>query len=261
MGSGATSAEPGTRQARRKRAQACARGGGSARRILRIALLMLALAATVAGDARAASAGAKDDATRVKSGTGFFVSSDGFILTSAHVVAGCQHISIWQADGAERPSHIVAADRRRDVALLWMDGGRTGGSVAVAPGSPKAGEEVFTMGFGTIATLPLAPVLVEGSLVGLGTAQTGNRVLVIRARLHAGNSGGAVLAGNGSLVGMIVGRDEQNKELGIAIPRDEIEILLAAYGIRLSNRDSAANARTTLETISVLIQCSPRNGF
>jgi len=188
------------------------------------------------------------------------VSPDGFILTSAHVIAGCQQISTWQADGTERRSYVIAADRRRDLALLWADGQRIRGSAAVAPGVPQAGEPVFTLGFGTISTQPLAPVVIEGSLIGPGTAQTGDRVLVIRARLHAGHSGGALLAGNGSLLGVIVGRDEESKDLGIAIPRDEVEAWLAAYGISLSNRNSAGDARTTLNTISVLIQCARRDG-
>jgi S1-C subfamily serine protease len=231
------------------------------RGVLQATLLLFALVATVAEETRAADTAGKDGTARVKSGTGFFVSPDGFILTSAHVIAGCQQTSIWQPDGTSRRSYVIAADLRRDLALLWADGWRGRGSAAVEPNTPQAGQAVFTMGFGTIATQPLAPVVVEGSLVGPGTAQTGDRVLVIRARLHAGNSGGALLAGNGSLLGMIVGRDEKNKELGVAIPRVDIEALLAAYGIRLPNRNNTADARTTLETISVLVQCAARNGL
>jgi S1-C subfamily serine protease len=184
------------------------------------------------------------------------VSPDGFIATSAHVVAGCQKISIWQPDGTERPSYVIAVDRRRDLALLWADGSAAHPSAVVAPETPAAGGPVFTLGFGTIATRPLAPVLVEGSIVGPGTAQAGNRILVIRARLHSGNSGGALLAWNGALLGMIVGRDDENKDFGIAIPRDDIEAMLAAYGIRLPNRNVATDPRSALTTISVLIQCA-----
>jgi S1-C subfamily serine protease len=216
--------------------------------------------ATAAGS-RAESARPQEASGRVKSGTGFVVSPDGFVVTSAHVIAGCQRISIWKADGTERPSYLVGVDRRRDVALLWADGLRANGSAAIVPDRPEAGRAVFTMGFATIATKPLAPVVVAGSLVGPATARGGSRVLVIRARLHSGNSGGALLAENGALLGMIVGRDEEDKALGIAIPRVDIEALLAAYGIKLSNRDSAADPRATLETISVLIQCPQRNGL
>ena len=195
-------------------------------------------------------------ADRVKSGTGFFVSRDGFLVTSAHVVAGCPHVSVWRADGRERPSYVVAADARHDVALLWVDGGAAQPAVA-ADALPRPGEDVFTLGFGVSATRPLHSVVSAGTLLGDSRAQPGNRILVIRARLHAGNSGGAVLVGDGTLVGMVIGRDEADPGLGVAIPLDDIEALLAAYGIALPQHAAARGARDYLAAISVLIQCTP----
>jgi S1-C subfamily serine protease len=202
------------------------------------------------------AAAADDDAVgRVKSGTGFFVSRDGFLVTSAHVVSGCRKISVWGPDGSERPSYTVASDARRDIALLWADGQPTGWSAVAGRRAPRAGEDVFTLGFGVMASKPLQSVLVEGSLVGDSTAQPGNRVLMIRAKLHAGNSGGAVLAGDGSLLGMIIGRDEAHPELGVAIPSDDIEAMLSGYGIVLPERPPGGDPRGSLGAISALIQC------
>jgi len=227
--------------------------------ILGVALLWLVWIA--AGLALTGSSAASREVAvgRVKSGTGFFVSRDGFVVTSAHVVAGCEHVSAWQSDGTERPSYIVAFDQRLDLALLWAEGGPTGYSAVVARAGPRSGEDVFTLGYGVIATKPLQPVLIEGSFVGDSTAEPGNRIMVIRAKLQAGNSGGAVLASDGSLVGMIIGRDEEHAELGVALPRENIEALLSAYGINLPTTALAANARNLLSAISVLIQCSSPN--
>ena len=221
-------------------------------------LLPLAVSLTTAASAGPATDGDGAAAGRVKSGTGFFVSRDGFLVTSAHVVSGCGDLSVWAADGSERRSYVIAANPRLDVALLWADGGRLGHSAVASHGPPpRTGEEVFTLGFGVIATTPLHPVLVEGPLLGDSTARPGNRVLMIRARLHAGNSGGAVLAGDGSLLGMIIGRDEAHPDLGVALPSADIEALLSTYGIVLPQRDPAGNARDFLGAISALIQCSP----
>jgi S1-C subfamily serine protease len=224
--------------------------------------VLLALLAGLAGPLLAGSSPGGDGAAagRVKSGTGFFVSRDGFLVTSAHVVAGCRGISVWGPDGTERPSYTIASDPRLDIALLWVDGRRLGPSAVAARGPHRPGEDVFTLGFGVFATTPLRSMLVEGSLVGDRTAQPGNRILVIRARLHAGNSGGAVLAGDGSLVGMVVGRDEAHADLGVAIPSRDIEALLSSYGIVLPNQDAAGNARDFLGAISVLVQCSAPSG-
>ena len=199
---------------------------------------------------------AAEPAHRVKSGTGFFVSHDGFLVTSAHVVTDCPSLSIWGSNGGERPGYIIAADRRRDVALLWADGSIARQSAVAAPAPPHAGEEVFTLGFGVVATQPLQPVIAEGSFVGDSTSQPGNRILVIRARLHAGNSGGAVLAADGSLLGMVIGRDRRDPDLGVAIPGRDIGALLAAYGIALPQRRGGGDARQLLGAISVLIQCT-----
>lgn len=205
------------------------------------------------------AAGNEAAASRVRSGTGFFVSRDGFLVTSAHVVAGCEHMSAWQSDGTERPSYIIASDQRLDLALLWAEGAPAEHSAVVARAAPQSGEDVFTLGYGVIATKPLEPVLIEGSLVGDSTARPGNRVMVIRAKLHAGNSGGAVLSGDGSLIGMIIGRDGEHAELGVALPREDIEALLSAYGITLPTAALAGDARNLLSAISVLIQCSSSN--
>lgn len=223
-----------------------------------LGLVSLLLAIGVAGLVLAGSAAADNEVAsgRVKSGTGFAVSRDGFVVTSAHVVEGCQDISVLEPDGTAHPGYVIAADRRLDLALLWAEGRVSQYSAAATGEPPLAGAAVFTLGFGVIATEPLRPVLIEGSLVGDNTARPGNRVLVIRAKLKAGNSGGAVLAGNGSLVGMIVGREEGHPELGVAIPLADVEGLLYAYGIALPRRGPAANPRAFLGAISVLIQCN-----
>ena len=86
--------------------------------------MSLLLAASVAGSmlARSAAPGEGAAAGRVKSGTGFFVSPDGFLVTSAHVVAGCRDVSVLDHDGTAHPGYVIASDRRLDLALLWAEG-------------------------------------------------------------------------------------------------------------------------------------------
>jgi S1-C subfamily serine protease len=224
-----------------------------------VAAASLLLVASLTDAAGAGASAASDGVVmgRVRSGTGFFVSPDGFLLTSAHVVAGCRDVLVWGPDGPGRRSYLIAADPRLDIALLWADGGRLVPSAVATLDPPRAGEDVFTLGFGVFAAKPLRPLLSEGSLLGVSTARLGNRVLLIKARLHAGNSGGALLTGDGSLIGMIIGRDEEHPDRGVAIPSEDIEALLGSYGIILPHRDSAGSAQNLLGAISALVQCSP----
>ena len=195
---------------------------------------------------------------RVKSGTGFFVTLDGFLMTSAHVVAGCGNVSIWPQDGVERQGYLVASDAKRDIALLFggYDVARNAAILGREP--PRPGEDVYTLGFGVHAEEPLRPTLVGGSFVGDDTATTGNRVLLIRAKLRAGNSGGALIGPDGSLVGMVIGRDKERPEMGVAVPGGDIEALLAAHRIPLpAASPRSESAQALLSAISVLIQCTP----
>jgi S1-C subfamily serine protease len=240
---------------RRLRSDGCNRRAAPHCGLFALAVLLSAAVATPTAAGHGQNRAGQAGSDRVKSGTGFFVSRDGFLVTSEHVVSGCPKLSIWQPDGTERASYIIASDRRLDLALLWTDGLATHPAAVAAAAMPKSGEAVFTMGFATIATQPLSPVVVEGSVVGPGIAKSDNRILLIKARLHPGNSGGALLARDGSLLGMIVGRDEEHSEFGVAIPRDDIEALLGAYGIRLPAPTATTDPLTALTTISVLIQC------
>lgn len=200
-------------------------------------------------------------AGRVKSGTGFFVSLDGFLMTSAHVVAGCANVSIWPQDGVERPAYPVASDAKHDVALLYGGYDVARNTAILSREPPRPGQDVYTLGFGVHAEEPLRPIVVGGSYVGDDTASSGNRVLLIRAKLRAGNSGGALIGSDGSLIGMVIGRDEARPEMGVAIPSGDIEALLAAQRIPLPlDPHQPAPAPALLGAISVLVQCSPPAG-
>jgi S1-C subfamily serine protease len=195
---------------------------------------------------------------RVKSGTGFFVSLDGFLVTSAHVVAGCGNISIWAQDGVERHGYQLASNTRRDIALLYGGYDVPRNAAILSHEVPRPGDNVLTLGFGVLAEEPLRPVLIGGYYVGDDTATSGDRVLLIRAKLRAGNSGGAVIGPDGSLVGMVIGRDEARPEMGVAVPSGDIEALLSAHRIPLpSTPPQPGTAQALLGAISVLIQCSP----
>jgi S1-C subfamily serine protease len=217
-----------------------------------LALVVTALSLTVA-----ASADSPGGTARVKSGTGFFVSPDGFLVTSAHVITDCRAVSIWGAGGRQRQAHIIASDQRRDVALLWADGRRIGASAVGTSSGYSRGEEVLTLGFATIPDQPLRPRVSEGAVLGESEAQYGNRVLMIGARLRAGNSGGAVLSRDGLLVGMIIGRDEAHPDRGVALPIASFAGLLADYDIKLRRSNPPGHPRALLNAISALVQCSP----
>jgi S1-C subfamily serine protease len=196
----------------------------------------------------------------LRTGTAFFVSHDGYMLTSAHVVNGCQHIQVWPADARGLTATLIATDERLDLALLATHHPAEFASFPqrVRP-SPRDGSTVYTIGFGLTPSTAAVPVLTEG-LIG-GTAQAGGHpVLVIHARLHEGNSGGPVIDDSGALQGMIIGRYITRPELSVALRASELSAFLEWHGVRNNARpaDGGGNAspERQLQRIASVVQCN-----
>ena len=199
---------------------------------------------------------------QVKSGTGFFVSPGGLLLTSAHVVAGCRGIIIWPITGHEWVGQVVSADESLDIALVSAQGEAPGFSLIVHDnGSPRSGEAVTTIGLGIRSSRPREPVVTTGSVIGRAMDTAGHSLLLIKARLRDGNSGGPVIDANGTLLGMVTGRDTNRPEIGVAIPTNAIDMFLSRYGIgpmpSASPLPHPKNPTDLLKAISALVQCAP----
>ena len=79
-------------------------------------------------------------------GSGFIISSDGYILTNAHVVGGADGITVRLTDKREFKAKLIGADKRTDVALLKIE---ATGLPKITQGDPnalKVGEWVLAIG-------------------------------------------------------------------------------------------------------------------
>ncbi|MGH8715634.1 MAG: trypsin-like peptidase domain-containing protein, partial [Burkholderiales bacterium] len=79
-------------------------------------------------------------------GSGFIISSDGYILSNAHVVADADEVTVKLTDKREFKAKVIGSDRRTDVALLKID---AAGLPKVTLGDPaklKVGEWVVAIG-------------------------------------------------------------------------------------------------------------------
>jgi S1-C subfamily serine protease len=196
---------------------------------------------------------------RVKTGTGFFISRYGSLVTSAHVVSGCDGVAVWVGGIEPREARIVAADLRRDIALLSTEGEVA--DIASVSDPPHVGDATFELGFGVIAKQPRTAMLSRGVFVGDGVTPIGDPVLVIQARVPEGGSGGPVLVADGSLIGMAIGYYTDRPDLGVVIPSADIDAFLGAHSLALVRGRAIAGAvkspRDVLLRISALVQCVP----
>lgn len=129
-------------------------------------------------------------------GSGFLVSSDGYLLTNQHVVGDAKYLKVRWSDGFETVGEVVRSDRRRDVALVKTDPhGRQ--PLALRRGRPSPGETVFAIG------TPLDPKFqstVTRGIVSASRIYDGLNFLQSDTVINSGNSGGPLLDDKGAVV-------------------------------------------------------------
>lgn len=154
-------------------------------------------------------------------GSGFFISSDGYLLTNHHVVADATDIFVTLTDGREFKAKVIGSDQRTDVALLKIE---ANGMVSLPIGNTKRlkkGQWVMAIG----SPFGLESTVTSGIISALGR-ETGDYLPFIQTdvAVNPGNSGGPLLNLDGEVVGInaqIVSRSGGFMGISLAIPIDE----------------------------------------
>ena len=148
-------------------------------------------------------------AAEISSGSGVVISAQGDILTNAHVVEGCQSITVKLASGITEAAALVASDEKNDLALVRLrDTASPLPSVAVLrEGSPlRAGDTIVALGYPLSGLLATGANLSVGNLSALAGLRDDSRYLQISAPVQPGNSGGPLLDASGHLVGIVTAK-------------------------------------------------------
>ena len=83
------------------------------------------------------------------SGSGFFITTNGYFVTNHHVVEYAKGVVIRTANGQRYPAEVVRVDSANDIAILKVEGAFRALPVQ-ASGSVRRGDKVFTLGFPNI---------------------------------------------------------------------------------------------------------------
>jgi serine protease Do len=155
-------------------------------------------------------------------GSGVIWSSDGLVVTNAHVVRGSRVIvQLW--DGREFEASIHSRDTRRDLAQLRIDAETLPAASPADSSEVRPGELAIAIGnpMGFVGALATGVIHAVGPLRGLGR-QTWVQADV---RLAPGNSGGPLANAHGRIIGintMVAGR------LALAVPSNSARDFLSA---------------------------------
>lgn len=211
------------------------------------------------------------DRVEIGTGSGFVISPYGYVITNAHVVEDgeplrltkgfqkatitlkvstinvCFSAEAMTTRGMTTPcaeASVTASDPALDLAVLFIGGSSGlpyiafGDSDVVGPGLPvdalgfPFGQEVEV---GRVATAPdLVPDIstTAGTISALRANDAGERrFLQVTNSLNPGNSGGPLVTRDGFAVGVIHSRLTKGKEIGFAIPINEVKNLLDSHGL------------------------------
>ncbi|HEX3926615.1 MAG TPA: trypsin-like peptidase domain-containing protein [Gemmatimonadales bacterium] len=144
------------------------------------------------------------------SGSGFIVSTDGYILTNNHVIEGSTKVTVTLLDGRVFPARIVGTDKDTDVGVLKIDA--TGLTAAALGSSEKTrvGEWVLAIGnpLGDNLTFSVTQGIVSAkgrSNLDLGDTDGGKVIqdfIQTDAVINRGNSGGPLVNVRGEVIGI-----------------------------------------------------------
>ena len=178
-------------------------------------------------------------------GTGVFLTSDGEILTNAHVVEGATSIRVRLAGETEpRPATLIASDPGNDLALIRVKGDGYQAAKIADPDSVRLGDEAVAIGFaldldgapsvtlGIVSALDRTIVSGDGALNGL---------IQTDAAISSGNSGGPLVNALGEVIGIntAVARSDATvaaSNIGFAISMSEALPTIASLRDHASGR-------------------------
>jgi serine protease Do len=166
----------------------------------------------------------------VGGGSGFFVSSDGLIVTNKHVVDQKNaEYSVFTSDGKKHEAKVVAKDPVLDIALIKIDGSGYPylsfgdsdslqvGQTVIAIGD-ALGEYNNTVSVGVVSGLSRSITAGDES----GNSEVLDHVVQTDAAINPGNSGGPLLDLNGEVIGVNVAVAEGSQSIGFALPINSV---------------------------------------
>jgi S1-C subfamily serine protease len=161
-----------------------------------------------------------------------FVYAPHRLLTNAHVVAGTRHVQV-QVDAQQNlPARVVLFDPDRDVAVLDVPG-LDAPALRFSPSAAGTGDPALVLGYPENGPFTVRAARVRGKGTVNGTDIYGGKtvqrsIYSIRAVVRSGNSGGPLLAEDGTVLGMVFATALDSPDTGFALADDEIAADAAA---------------------------------
>lgn len=198
------------------------------------------------------------------SGSGFIITSDGYIVTNYHVISGGTSVSVTLNNGVTYEAQVIGGEEDYDIAVLKVDPGETAlQSVVIGQSSNLlVGEDVLAIGnpLGEL-TFSLSEGIVSCMNREINVDGTPFNMIQITAAVNSGNSGGPLFNSYGEVIGIVSAKYSSSSSgasvegLGFAIPIDDV-----LYMIRDIMENGQVTTRPYLGIMAAYDSQSSRSG-
>jgi S1-C subfamily serine protease len=175
------------------------------------------------------------ETSRVANGTGFFVTTDGHVVTNHHVIDGCTEVQV-HLGGQVASATLVSQDRINDLALLKTKM-KSINALHLASENPYLLQDIIAAGFPFGESVSSTIKVTRGVVSSLSGLGDNSGQIQIDAALQPGNSGGPIFDENGNVVGVAVAKLDLEKSIeAFGVVPENVN-----FGIKLSNLKTFLN--------------------
>lgn len=163
-------------------------------------------------------------------GSGFIISTDGQVVTNAHVVEGAERVTVKLADGRTFEATVVGSDAMTDIAVLDIDADVDFATVSFGTSDGlRVGDEVVAVGnpFGLGGTVTSGIISALSRNINAGPFDD---FIQTDAAINRGSSGGPLFNNAGDVIGMntaIISPGGGSVGIGFAVPSDLVQTVVA----------------------------------
>ena len=196
-----------------------------------------------------------EDGKVLKTGTGFFASPDGTVVTCHHVVEGAKSIRVSTLTGAEfKNNGVLLADPKIDLAILGVQASSVAAVSLADDQSAVVGMPVAILGnpLGLSGSLSTGVVSAIRSVKGYDFP-----AIQVSAAVSPGSSGGPVVDREGRLLGMVSAKMREGEAIGFALPVGLIRQALQKVREAPARIGSTSARKTVLDLAKAKYRPSP----
>lgn len=201
------------------------------------------------------------------SGTGFFLSKNGYIITNQHVIDGAKTIKVTSINGNHNASYsarVEVSDKQNDLAIIKITDYFTAPTIPYSFkfSQSSIGENCWVLGYPLTQTMGEDIKLTNGVISSKSGFDGNIAQYQISAPVQPGNSGGPVFDNNGNLIGVVQAKHGLAENAGYAVKasyvRNLIDMLPTSITLPQTNMLSGKSLPQQVELASkcvVLIIC------